>query len=55
MVARVGEANIHWLRRGARATKAGENAVNVEYVVMGIISLLVLGYLLVALLRPELF
>jgi len=29
--------------------------MNTEYVVMGIISLLVLGYLLVALLRPELF
>jgi K+-transporting ATPase KdpF subunit len=29
--------------------------MNIEYVVMGIISLLVLGYLLVALLRPELF
>jgi len=29
--------------------------MNIEYVVMGIISLLVLVYLLVALLRPELF
>jgi K+-transporting ATPase KdpF subunit len=29
--------------------------MNVEYVVMGTISLLVLIYLLVALLRPEIF
>ena len=29
--------------------------MNAEYVVMGIISLLILIYLLVALLRPEIF
>lgn len=32
-----------------------EGTVNAEYVVMGIVSLLVLVYLLVALLRPEIF
>jgi K+-transporting ATPase KdpF subunit len=29
--------------------------VNVEYLIMGIIAVLVLTYLLVALLRPEIF
>ena len=53
----------HWVEQFRRRCRSasdeeavhGGHTMNLEYVVMGTISLLVLIYLLVALLRPELF
>ena len=39
----------------ARKSRIAEGAMNAEYIVTGIIALLLLGYLMVALLKPEKF
>ena len=44
-----------WPYEGRASRAEGETRMNVEYVVMGAITLLLLGYLLAALVRPELF
>lgn len=41
--------------QGARRHQKAEEVMNTEYIVTGIIALLLLGYLIFALLKPEKF
>ena len=41
--------------RGSRRRQRSEEAMNTEYIVTGVIALLLLGYLVFALLKPEKF
>ena len=41
--------------QGARRHRESEEVMNTEYIVTGVIALLLLGYLIFALLKPEKF